>query len=457
MTTRLYMIDLRLAALPPLDALNTEVAINTSNIAVDIAATLLQPLIRNGEHVMKTATLLTFMLAAAAPLTASANVITEWDDIAVKTIQPPGPVAPINGDLTFRASALVEVAMFNAVDCIEPKYHLYGMQVEPSPDTSQDAAAATAAATVLMKLVPNSNVKQQLADYLARIPDGPAKDRGIKVGQDAAAKTMEMREKDGATARNAYRPITEPGKYTITAATVGYWATDAKPFVMENAEQFRPGPPPDLRSDTWARDYNEIKEIGEKYSTKRTPQQTETARLWLAAGPIGYNPWVRQIAIAKNMSVIDTARFMALVTIAEADAIQSVFAAKWHYLFWRPMTAIRNGDIDGNAATERNAIWEPLDTTPLHPEYPCAHCILSGAVTTVIQKVIGSAEIPEVSISSPTAPGVVHKATNVIAIADEISLARIYAGFHYRNSTEVGRAMGQKIGEYVVTNALQPM
>jgi hypothetical protein len=406
---------------------------------------------------MKTATLLTFMLAAAAPLTASANVITDWDDIAVKTIQPPGPVPPISVDLTFRASALVEVAMFNAVDCIEPKYHPYGMQVEPSPDTSQDAAAATAAATVLIKLVPNSNVKQQLADYLAKIPDGPAKDRGIKVGQDAAAKTMEMREKDGAAARNAYRPITEPGKYTITAATVGYWATDAEPFVMENAEQFRPGPPPDLKSDTWARDYNEIKEIGEKYSTKRTPQQTETARLWLAAGPIGYNPWVRQIAIAKNMSVIDTARFMALVTLAEADAIQSVFAAKWHYLFWRPMTAIRNGDIDGNAATERDATWEPLDTTPLHPEYPCAHCILSGAVTTVIQKVIGSADIPEVSISSPTATGVVHKFTNVNAIADEIALARIYAGFHYRNSTEVGRAMGQKIGEYVVTNALQPM
>lgn len=447
------MTGLRLAALTTLDALNTEVATNTSNIAADIAATSLQPLILSGEHVMKTATLLTFMLAAAAPLTASANVITDWDDIAVKTI----PVAPINVDLTFRASALVEVAMFNAVDCIEPKYHPYGMQVEPSPDTSQDAAAATAAATVLMKLAPNSNVKQQLADYLAKIPDGPAKDRGIKVGQDAAAKTMEMREKDGATARNAYRPITEPGKYTITAATVGYWATDAKPFVMENAEQFRPGPPPDLKSDTWARDYNEIKEIGEKYSTKRTPQQTETARLWLAAGPIGYNPWVRQIAVAKNMSVIDTARFMALVTIAEADAIQSVLAAKWHYLFWRPMTAIRNGDIDGNAATERDATWEPLDTTPLHPEYPCAHCILSGAVTTVIQKVIGSADIPEVSISSPTAPGVVHKATNANAIADEISLARIYAGFHYRNSTEVGRAMGQKIGEYVVANALQPM
>jgi PAP2 superfamily len=157
------------------------------------------------------------------------------------------------------------------------------------------------------------------------------------------------------------------------------------------------------------------------------------------------------------MSVIDTARFMALVTIAEADALQSVYDAKWHYLFWRPMTAIRNGDIDGNDATERAPTWEPIDNTPLHPEYPCAHCILSGAVTTVIQKVIATNDIPEVSISTPTAPGVVHKATNLNAIADEIASARIYAGFHYRNSAEVGRAMGQKIGEYVVANVLQPM
>jgi hypothetical protein len=405
---------------------------------------------------MKAATFLAFSLAAT-PLTASANVVTDWDDIAVKAIQPPGPVAPIGVDLSFRASALVEVAMFNAADCIEPKYHAYGMQLEPSPDTSQDAAVATAAANVLMKLVPNSNIKQQLADYLAKTPNGPAKERGIKVGEDAAAKILEMRDKDGATARNAYRPITEPGKYTITAATVGYWATDAKPFVLKNAEQFRPGPPPDLKSDIWARDYNEIKEIGEKFSTKRTPLQTETAKLWLAAGPIAYHPWVRQIAIAKDMSVIDAARFMALVSIAEADAIQSVYAAKWEYLFWRPMTAIRNGDKDGNDKTERDATWEPLYNTPLHPEYPCAHCILSGAVTTVIQKVIGTNDIPEVSISTPTAPGVVHKATNLNAIADEIASARIYAGFHYRNSTEVGRDMGQKIGEYVVTNALQPM
>jgi hypothetical protein len=266
-----------------------------------------------------------------------------------------------------------------------------------------------------------------------------------------------MRADDGTTARNAYRPVTEPGKYVPTAFTAGFWATESKPFVLGNAFQFRPGPPPDLKSDTWARDYNEIKEVGEKYSTKRTPQQTETARLWLAAGPIGYHPLERQIAIAKNMSVVDSARFMAVLAVAEADALQSVFAAKWQYMFWRPMTAIRNGDIDGNDATERDATWEPLDITPLHPEYPCAHCILSGAVTAAIEKMLGTTDIPEVTLSTPTAPGVTHRYTNLNAIADEVSLARIYAGFHYRNSTVVGREMGRQIGDYVVANVMQPL
>jgi hypothetical protein len=401
--------------------------------------------------------LIALLVMLTAPPAAYANVVTDWDEIAVRTIQPPGPVPPISVDLTFRAAALVEIAMFNAVNCVDPKYQPYGMQAEPSPDTSQDAAAASAAANVLMQIVPNSNVKATLTEYLAKIPDGAAKDRGIKLGQEVAAKIVKMRADDGSTARNAYRPVTEPGRYVPTAFTVGFWATDAKPFVLGNAKQFHPGPPPDLKSDTWARDYNEIKEVGEKYSTKRTPQQTDTARLWLAAGPIAYHPIERQIAIAKNMSVVDSARFMAVLAVAEADAIQSVYASKWQYMFWRPMTAIRNGDIDGNDATERDATWEPLDITPLHPEYPCAHCILSGAVTAAIEKMLGTTDIPEVTLSTPTAPGVTHRYTSLNALADEVSLARIYAGFHYRNSTVVGREMGRQIGDYVVANAMQPL
>jgi PAP2 superfamily len=167
------------------------------------------------------------------------------------------------------------------------------------------------------------------------------------------------------------------------------------------------------------------------------------------------DPIERQVAAAKNMDVADIARFMALASIAAADSFIAVFDAKHHYDFWRPITAIRNGDIDDNPATERDAAWQPIDNTPMHPEYPCAHCISSAAVATVIEEVLGSADMPEVTMTSPTSPGAVHRWSNVWAYADEVSMARIYAGFHYRFSTRVGQDMGRKIARFVVQNFMQ--
>jgi PAP2 superfamily len=234
------------------------------------------------------------------------------------------------------------------------------------------------------------------------------------------------------------------------------WAK-LKPFALTSQSQFRPEPPIALTSEQWAADYNEIKEYGGKTSSKRSPQQTETARFWLMVGPAAYHPLPRQIVLAKQMTVIDSARFMALVAIALTDSSIAVFDAKYHYEFWRPITAIRNGDIDGNQATELEAAWQPIDNTPMHPEYPCAHCIQSGAATAVIEALLGSADIPEVSMTSSTAPGVSHRWTNLGAFADEIANARIWAGFHYRFSTRVGTDMGHKIGRYVVLNVMQPL
>jgi hypothetical protein len=156
------------------------------------------------------------------------------------------------------------------------------------------------------------------------------------------------------------------------------------------------------------------------------------------------------------MDLVDSARFMALVSVATADAYIAVFDAKYHYDFWRPTTAIRNGDIDDNPATESDATWQPIDNTPMHPEYPCAHCITSATIATVAETVLGSADVPEIVMTSPTAPGVTHRWTNVWAYAEEVSLARIWAGFHFRFSTRVGQDMGRKIGQHVVTTILQP-
>ena len=395
-------------------------------------------------------------LAWASAGTALANVVTDWDEIGVKTVQPIGSPPPINPGLFFRAMAMMHLAMFNAISAVDPRYQSYKFQSKAPPDTSGEAAAASAAANVLAGIVPNANVRATLISYLAAIPDGEAKDRGVKLGEDVATKILALRADDGSKTPNAYRPITQPGVYVPTTMTIGWECIAMTPFAMESPSQFRPGPPPDLKSAEWAKDYNEIKELGEKNSAKRTPRQTEDARFWLTTGPLATHPLERQIVIGKNMSAPDSARFMALASVAEADAIQAVYEAKYYYQFWRPITAIRNGDISGNPDTARLATWEPIDATPAHPEYPCAHCIVSMAVATVIEATLGSTEIPEVTMTTPSAPGVVHRYTNLKAYTDEVSNARIYAGFHYRNSTVVGQNMGKEIGAYVVKTILQP-
>jgi hypothetical protein len=396
-------------------------------------------------------------LLLTAPMTAPlANVITDWDDKAVSAIQtgtvPPPPTS-------FRTMAILHLAMFDSVNSIERRYKPYKVQLSAAPDTSKEAAAAAAAAAVLLKLAPDAaaDVQSALTSYLAALPEGEAKSNGIKLGQEVAAKILEARANDGASAADAYRPKTRPGVYIPTPITVGSQFPNMTPFALASPSQFRPKPPPSLKSEQWARDYNEIKDLGAKNSTKRTARQTEDARFWLLVGPRAYDPLPRQIVIAKNMDLVDSARFMALFSVAAADAVIAVFDAKYKYEFWRPITAIRNGDIDGNPATERDATWQPIDATPMHPEYPCAHCILSSSVAAVIEGMLGTDEIPEVSLTSPFVPGVTHRFTNLRAYSDEVANARICAGFHYRFSTIAGREMGQKIGAWVVRSVMQPV
>jgi PAP2 superfamily len=359
--------------------------------------------------------------------------------------------------LGFRTMAILHVAMFDAVNSIEPRYKPYKVRLAATPDTSKEAAAAAAAAAVLIKLYPDAaaDVQSTLTTYLATLPDGEAKSKGVELGQEVAAKILAARDDDGSSAPDAYRPKTKPGAYVPTAITYAWAVATMTPFALASPSQFRAKPPPSLRSAEWARDYNEIKEIGAKNSAKRTARQTEDARFWLVGGPLAYDQLPRQIVVAKNMDLLDSARLMALFSVATSDALIAVLGAKYKYEFWRPITAIRNGDIDGNPATERDATWQPIDATPMHPEYPCAHCILSSSVAVVIEGLLGSDEIPEVSLTSPFLPGVTHRFTNLEAFSDEIANARICAGFHYRFSTIAGREMGQKIGAYVLRSVMQ--
>jgi len=391
---------------------------------------------------------------------AFANVITEWDEKAVAVVMPGGPAGVTQQVYTAqRIMGMVDAAMFDAVNSIERRYRPYLVQLPADPTTSKEAAAAAAAAAVLATIDAKTagEMKAALASYLVSIPDGAAKSDGIKLGEAVAAKVVAARANDGSDAPDAYRPRTTPGVYVPTPITAASMWPNVKPFAMAKGSQFRPKAPISLESKEWATDFNELKDYGGKNSVKRTAQQTETARFWLMAGPQAYHPFARQLVTAKQMSVVDSAQFMALVALGLNDALIAVFDAKYHYNFWRPITAIRNGDIDNNPATDREATWQPIDNTPLHPEYPCAHCIQSGSVAGAVKAVLGTADIPEIAITSPTAPGVTHRWTNMTAFTEEIANARIWAGFHYRFSNRVGTEMGLQIGEYVVKNTMQPV
>ena len=398
-------------------------------------------------------------VVVGVPAAVAANVITDWDEKALLVVTPAATLPGASPYPAQRIMGMVHAAMFDAVNSIERRYRPYLVQLPADRATSKEAAAAAAAAAVLATIDEKTagEMKVALATYLAPIPDGIAKTDGIKLGEAVAARVVEARTNDGADAPDDYRPRTTPGVYVPTAIPISSMWPNMKPFAIASPSQFRPAAPIALESKEWATDYNELKDYGGQTSAKRTAEQTEIARFWLIGPPMAYHPFVRQLATAKQMDVVDSARLMALAAVGLTDAIIAVLDAKYHYNFWRPITAIRNGDIDGNPATDREATWQPIANTPMHPEYPCAHCIQSGSVAGVVKGVLGTADIPEIAVTSSTAPGVTRRWTNMTAFADEIASARIWAGFHYRFSTRVGTEMGYQIGEYVVKNVMQPV
>jgi hypothetical protein len=382
------------------------------------------------------------MLAAAS--WAHADVVTDAN-AKTATIASRNPATAI----AVRTMAIVQVSVFEAVNAITGRYASYGAKIAAPSGASVEAAVAAATRTVLLKLMPDQQAAID-ADYraaLGPLPDGPAKADGIAVGEQAAAAVLAARAEDGAVAPNTYRPHTTPGVYVPTALpVVPHWGK-RRPWVMTGGDQFRPGPPPSLTSETWARDYNEIKALGGRTSTQRTAEQTAIARFWEATAPVVYWPVARSVASMPGRDVTANARLLAMAGMAMDDALIAIFDAKYTYNFWRPITAIRNGDLDSNDATERDPGWMPFIDTPMHPEYPCAHCIVSGSLGAVLEAELAGAPGPKLSSVSPTAAGAVRTWSSVGEFTQEVSLARIYDGVHYRFSTEVGSSMGKKIGE----------
>jgi len=396
-------------------------------------------------------------LAIAASLlgvqTAKADVVTEWNIIAGEVVTSAGLGTPQAN----RVMAIVHTAAYEAANAITQRYRAAATKLEAAPGASVDAAITAAHRAALTQLMPSQRavIDGAYQAALSKIADVPAKIAGIAVGEMAAATVLALRVDDGAGARESYRPRTMAGVYVPTVIPVVPQWPLRKPWLMTSPSQFRPGPPPRLTSGRWGRDYNEIKVMGAKSSPTRSAEQTDIARFWEATLPPIFHGLVRCVATMPGRDVMQNARLFAAVTQASDDALVAVFDAKYHYAFWRPITAIRNGDIDGNDATERDSSWLPFIDTPMHPEYPCAHCIVAAAIGVVLQAEIGNGPPPTLTTTSSTANGAARSWPNIDAFVQEVANARVYDGVHYRFSTEIGIAMGKQIGALAVDRYLR--
>jgi hypothetical protein len=377
-----------------------------------------------------------------AALGARADTVADWADRTTEIAT--------DGPNTIRTMALAQNAVYEAVNAITLRYPRDRRDLGPVAAASIDAAIAAASRTVLLHEAPN--LKPQIdAAYdksLNAMPDDAARRRGVNLGVRAAEDVL-ARHTDDLGNPQPYRPVTTPGVYVVTTFPLGVAVSQHKPWLLKSAAQFRPGPPPDLKSAVWARDYNETKTYGAADSTARMPEQTDIARFWATALPDVHIGVVSSLARAAGREVTRNARLYAAVTAALNDTEIAVFEAKYYFNFWRPITAIRNGDRDDNAATERDPDWLPLIVTPIQPEYPCAHCMIASTIATIIRLDVGAAPLPVLSTVSNTLPGITRHWTRTEDLVQEVSNARIWDGVHYRNSAEVGQRMGEQVGRLV--------
>jgi hypothetical protein len=377
-----------------------------------------------------------------AAVAAQADTVADWADITTRIAT--------DGPNTIRTIALSQSAVYEAVNAITHRYPRDLVNLGPTDGASIDAAIAAASHTILLHEADALRTQTEAAyqKMLAKIPDDAVRQKGIGVGERAAADVL-AKHTDDIGDIEPYRPLTSAGAYVPTTFPLGYAVAQHKPWFLKSNSQFRPAPPPSLKSEIWVRDYNEVKAIGAIDSTVRTADQTGIGRFWATALPEVHIGVVSSLARAPGRDITRNARLFAAVMGALNDTEIAVFEAKYHYMFWRPITAIRNGDRDDNPATERDPDWTPLIVTPIQPEYPCAHCMISSALATVIRADIGKEPLPALSNTSNTAPGVTRHWTSTEDLVKEVSIGRRYGGMHYRNSAEVGVKMGEQVGKVV--------
>jgi hypothetical protein len=391
----------------------------------------------------------------AAP--ARADALITWNTIMMRSVVTAGGQSP---PASFVYGAYVQAAVYNAVVAIEGGYQPYKSNLTASPDASVDAAVATAAHYVLLYYFPlqQANLDADYSTFMAGIPDGTAKSAGTQLGSEAAAELITLRHGDGLNADTGLTmPTPTPGVWQLPTGVnpLVPWLSMLRPFMLESPDQFRPGPPPDLSSDEWAKEYNEVLVYGRRDSLVRTPEQTATARFWTAHPLLQYNLAYQQLVLSRGLNALEAARLMAMGNIVGADALVACFDAKYHYLFWRPAFAIPQGDTDGNPDTVGDPTFLPLIGTPPHPEYPSAHGCETGAQAEVFAEFLGTQHI-DVDIPSAVVGVPAHHFTTANDLKQEIIDARVWGGIHYRGSDTVGANVGRKVAHWTLKQYFVP-
>jgi hypothetical protein len=393
--------------------------------------------------------------AALSVVPVRADVVTDWNIITSSLVSN-----DVGNNPRLRTLAMVHVAMSDAINTVQNRYTRVVATVPLAPGASAEAAAATAARQILTQIYPGQKAKieEAYAASLKAIPDGPAKTQGIKLGMQVADAVQADRANDGANAPDTYRPHAAPGAYVPTAAPAWEQWARAKPWVLKSASQFRPGPPPALSSAEWARDYNDVKSLGGTKSTARTAAQTEAVTFW---GNVNFGPaWqavAREVAMKKEMSLADCARLFALLNLGLHNAYILNWDAKYHYNFWRPVTAIRNGDQDGNDATERDAGWTSFNPTPMHPEYPSQATYNAVTVSAVLESVFGPLKAIPFTATDVRDAKRTRQFASLVDMAEEHKNVRVWGGVHYWFAIRASEDVAPKAAAYLIANTLKPV
>jgi hypothetical protein len=421
--------------------------------------------------------------AGAVDAARAADPVVDWNVTTLEVAAAGGQMLPIP---LSRTLAMVHLAIHDALNAIDRRYEPYVHEARAEDGAAPDAAIAAAARDVLAGLIPAYGAPAQrtkatglldaaYAAVLARVPDGPARTRGIAAGQAAAQAMLAFRKNDGAFATVPYTPGSAPGQWrphpnpapahpplpdpALAAgnqpAMLPHWA-HVTPFTMLTVSRFRLPPPPVLATAEYARDYDEVKRLGGKHSTARTPDQSETVRYWYEGSPQGWNRIARVLAAQRALDRWEHARLLALVNAAMADGFIAGADTRYHYNVWRPVTAIRAGDTDGNDATAADPAWESYVNTPALPDYPSTHSVLGAAAAAVLARFFDADQTSFTMTSGPPFAGITRSFTSLSQAARENAESRVLGGIHFRSACRAGLALGEQIGRRAYAGLLQP-